>query len=194
MKILKELEYQKKLENMHKENSRTHAYGNNKSAFQTLSTNAVGESEYEKRLRKSKIDRDALNNSGSQDENGSLNSSLIQTKQSKKSVVSSKVNQSKSSEQDQILSTILASGMTGNIDNMKLDLTDNQRKRVEKDLLTDKVDMQIDIKKVLRQQLDDHNKRLKAIHDEKKDEEEKIKADRERRKLEKISEKAMVKD
>lgn len=93
-----------------------------------------------------------------------------------------------------ILSTMMTTNMGGDGGNLMVDLTAKQKKKVEKALLKDRVESQIDLKKVLRQQLDDHNKRLKSLFDEKKDEEEKIMADRERRKVDKLTEVAMVKD
>jgi len=94
-----------------------------------------------------------------------------------------------------ILSTMMTTNMGGGDGmNLVMDLTAKQKKKVEKALLKDRVESQIDLKKVLRQQLDDHNRRLKSQFDEKKGEEEKIMADRERRKVDKLTEQAMVKD
>jgi hypothetical protein len=83
---------------------------------------------------------------------------------------------------------MMATNMGGDGMNLMVDLTAKQKKKVEKSLLKDRVESQIDLKKVLRQQLDDHNRRLKSLYDEKKGEGEKIMADRERRKVEKLTE------
>lgn len=143
-----------------------------------MNTSTVGESQFEKRQSKMRAEKERLDLSGGTDLNTSLNTSNI-----------NQDNRSRmSGGQNLILSTMMATNMGGDGMNLMVDLTANQKKKVEKSLLKDRVESQIDLKKVLRQQLDDHNRRLKSLYDEKKGEGEKIMADRERRKVEKLTE------
>ena len=68
-----------------------------------------------------------------------------------------------------MLATSIIGG--GKVENVVVDLNDKQRKKVEKELLKDRFNSQIGMKKVLRSQLEDHNNRLQAFTTEKKNEE-----------------------